>query len=1323
MNIPVPVNGNAFSLAVADVDGDGKLDLILGCIGSNTVSIYLNTSSPGTISFAASVDFATTQDPYGIAVGDLDGDGKIDIAVADFTPGTVSVFRNTSSPGKISLASRLDLPAGIGPQTVAIGDLDGDGKPDIAVVNSLSSTVSLYRNLSAPGSLSFAPRSDMVTGSDYPFSVSLADIDGDGKADLAISNENLYKVSPATISCFLFHNNSSPGNMSFSLAQNLGTGDVFSLCVGDLNGDGRPDIALPRSYNGLSLYPNTSIPGTISFGNVANYAGPAPFMAAIGDLDGDGLPDVAASNVTAYGFSVWMNQCNKAGISRIFPTIAPTGWPVLITGANLSGSTSVQFGGAPAASFTVLSDTAIKAIVGSGATGAVTVATPKGTASLSGFTFAGVPTISGFSPASAGEGSTVTITGTYLTGTSAIQFGGVNARSIAILTDTSLTAVVDTGASGNIVLATPGGTATRGGFNYIGPTIGSFTPSAGNEGTTITIMGTGFTGTTAVSFGGIPAISFVVVSPTTITAVLGAGGTGNVTVVNNSGQSTRAGFAFTGPTIDSFAPAMAGTGTKITIYGTNFSGTTQVTVAGDAVRFTVVDSSTIVATAVGAYGDSITVRTPLGVASIGGYTYTEQPLITTFSPTSAPLGSTVVITGANFGATPAANIVYLGSVRAPVVSASANTLNITVPPGTSNNVVTVTTNKQTAYADAPLNIAYPGAGAGFAGNSFDGKLDFPVPDQPKDLVLTDFDGDGKTDIVGGGGTDYQFYVLRNTTAGGMISFAPAQIIPATQAPDFFAVGDFDGDGKPDLVVDDAFYLSPQINVFRNTSSAGTITFAPPIGVPAKDGSRVYVCDIDGDGRPDIIMMGSNPYGNITVLQNSSSGGTISFSTPIYLNSPMSGEATIADFDGDGKPDMIVLNGGYLSLFKNYSTPGSPVLKDVEDMPIAGNQLSSISSGDLNGDGKPDLLITDAGGDYDSVYVLANLSRPGTIAFGQRLALVATPNGAAFHATINDMDGDGVNDLVVTNLYGASISVFKGNNLPGVLSFQPRIDYPISPMPWKAFTADMDGDGKPDMVVGDQGMSSVAVFRNLIGAPTTAPSIRATGPPVLCAGDSIQLISSMVSGDQWYKDGQEITGATGDTLSVVGAGSYTVTTDVTRTTSSQSAPFLLTVNPVPDKPVITFDSGRGLISSADTGNQWYMDTTSAITGASGNTYKPSDSGYYSLRVTQNGCSSVFASPYFYHLPVKKDTSAATPTPPLVVSPDPVTTGQLTVVYNLSGVTSVNLQITDLYGRIVLSRTNVISETKLDVSSLAKGAYELVLLSSSGKIEATTSFIRL
>jgi len=279
------------------------------------------------------------------------------------------------------------------------------------------------------------------------------------------------------------------------------------------------------------------------------------------------------------------------------------------------------------------------------------------------------------------------------------------------------------------------------------------------------------------------------------------------------------------------------------------------------------------------------------------------------------------------------------------------------------------------------------------------------------------------------------------------------------------------------------------------------------------------------------------------------------------------------------------------------------------------------------------------------------------------------------------------------------------------------------MPWKAFTADMDGDGKPDMVVGDQGMSSVAVFRNLIGAPTTAPSIRATGPPVLCAGDSIQLISSMVSGDQWYKDGQEITGATGDTLSVVGAGSYTVTTDVTGTTSSQSAPFLLTVNPVPDKPVITFDSARGLISSADTGNQWYMEQTSAITGASGNTYKPSDSGYYSLRVTQNGCSSVFASPYFYHLPVKKDTSAATPTPPLVVSPDPVTTGQLTVVYNLSGVTSVNLQITDLYGRIVLSRTNVISETKLDVSSLAKGAYELVLLSSSGKIEATTSFIRL
>ena len=237
-------------------------------------------------------------------------------------------------------------------------------------------------------------------------------------------------------------------------------------------------------------------------------------------------------------------------ISSFEPTFATKGDQVIIRGNRLNNATAVKFGNVSADSFQILVDTAfyIRAFVGAGASGSVSVTNPNGTGSKTGFTFySTAPVINSFFPTSAAKGSAVYISGNFLNTTTAVSFGGVAADSFHVLIDTAyyLEAFVGSGASGSISVTNPSGTATTTGFTFIKaalPVITEFTPTSGVAGTTVKIRGTNLNDVTNVSFGGRPANSFSILIDSTyyINAVVGSGSSGNISVTKSNGTSVSA---------------------------------------------------------------------------------------------------------------------------------------------------------------------------------------------------------------------------------------------------------------------------------------------------------------------------------------------------------------------------------------------------------------------------------------------------------------------------------------------------------------------------------------------------------------------------------------------------------------------------------------------------------------------------------------------------------------------------------------------------------------------------------------------------------------
>jgi len=423
---------------------------------------------------------------------------------------------------------------------------------------------------------------------------------------------------------------------------------------------------------------------------------------------------------------------------RIDDPFAGGPYTVVLTGTDVSNGTHIDnLGALSAGTHTITASKNNYHVRLKSYTLSVTNAWDIANFTLAGFTASASlpppPAVTSVSPIAGplGGGNSVTITGTNLSGATAVKFGSTNATGFTVNSNTQITATAPAGSAGTVditVTTSEGTSTTNAGDQYVyvtAPTVTSILPTAGptGGGTSVVITGSNLTGTTAVKFGSTNATGFTVNSNSQITATAPAGSAGTVDITATTAGGTSATSSadqFTyvaAPSITSISPTAGptGGGTTVTLTGTNFSGATDVNFgATPATGFTVNSATSITATAPFGTGTvDVRVTTAGGTSATSSadqFTYVPAPAVTSISPTAGPTGggTTVTLTGTtftgatdvNFGATPATGF----SVN------SATSITATAPAGTGTVDVRVTTaggTSATSSADQFTYVAAP----------------------------------------------------------------------------------------------------------------------------------------------------------------------------------------------------------------------------------------------------------------------------------------------------------------------------------------------------------------------------------------------------------------------------------------------------------------------------------------------------------------------------------------------------------------------------------------------------------------------------------------
>ena len=895
-----------YYVAIGDVDGDGKPDLAVVNFANATVSVFRNISSSGAISsasFAAKVDFATGANPISVAIGDLDGDGKPELAVTNYGSAVVSLFRNTASSGSItsaSFANKVDISTGTNPRSVAIGDLDGDGKPDLAIANASVNTISVLRNtFTASGTISFAAKTDFATGT-APHFVAIGDLDGDGKPDLATANNG-------TASASVLRNMSTSGNISFGANVDFTAGNgPVSLAIGDLDNDGKADLVVANfSSANVSVFQNTATSGAItssSFAAKVDFAsGTGAWSVAIGDLNGDGNPDLAVANGGAASVSVLRNLAIGSNITtasfapKVDFVTATSTRTVAIGDLDLDGKADLVAANYTTASISIFRNNPTYSLTYDGntntggtapalsyidITNTATVSANTGNLIKTGYTFAGWNTLAN------GNGTIYAASGS---------------ATFTIISNVTLYAQW-TANTLTVTHNSQGGSAIANGTTTTG---GSIASSPGSP----TRAGYTFNGWYAATTGG-TAISFPYTHGQTSNFTLYAQWTANYTLGNytNTSMASAGGNATVSPNA---APTG---GASVTAYTTtDFKGLLTVDQITGAVTITnahpagtygvTVDAGFgIIKTFTLTVGNTLCSQGQFYAPAIPGIAAGSSPISVAVGDFNGD-GAQDIAVGNDIGDQVS---IHLGDGSGGFVSIA----NVDVGQGGTFSIAIGDFNgdgkQDFAAANKGSSSVSIRLGNGLGG--FSGAPDVAVGSIPYSVAIGDFNKDGKRDMaIANAGSNSVSIRLGNGLGG----FSSTTDVTVGSAPQSVAIGDFNGDGEQDFATANSSSGSVSIRLGDGLGGFSSTTDVTVGSAPIS----VAIGDFNGDGNQDIATSnyGVNNFGlgSASIRLGDGLGGFIG-NTEVAVGLYTVSVAT-GDFNGDGNVDIATANSNNISI--------------------------------------------------------------------------------------------------------------------------------------------------------------------------------------------------------------------------------------------------------------------------------------------------------------------------------------------------------------------------------------------------------------------------